>query len=278
LTGPHRAPYFLAMKLSDPKIALCVLSMALVAPAPALAAPPMVLAQFFEHLDEEPAVPPEQEPSAAEDPTLDGLDLDGFVEPSPGGTPDPMPGWASGEAPGTTEQDMAGKVMPEFDPAERAELLAGLYERLAQAKSANEAAPITEAIEQLWSMSGSDTVDLLLSRAARFANEADVDLSLAVLDALVDIAPDEAEAWYLRAKVKVLAGNPEQALVDLRRALNLDEKHYRAIADLGLVLEQLGAKKEALDAYRKALAVNPYLDDAQAGVDALAREVEGQDI
>ncbi len=252
--------------------------MALVAPAPALAAPPMVLAQFFEHLDEEPAPPPEQELPAAENPGLDGLDLDGFVEREPGGTPNPMPGWASGEAPGTAEQDIAGGIMPEFDPAERPELLAGLYERLAQAKSSNEAAPITEAIEQLWSMSGSDTVDLLMSRAARFANEADVDLSLAVLDAVVDIAPDEAEAWYLRAKVKVLAGKPEQALVDLRRALSLDEKHYRAIADLGLLLEQLGAKKEALKAYRQALAVNPYMDDAQAGVDALSREVEGQDI
>ncbi|MEM9590269.1 MAG: hypothetical protein AAF967_02895 [Pseudomonadota bacterium] len=243
-----------------------MLSMALVAPAPALAAPPMVLAQFFEHLDEEPAMPPEQELPSAEDPALDGLDLDGFVERKPG------------EAPGTMDQNMAGGVMPEFDPAERPELLAGLYERLAQAKSSDEAAPITEAIEQLWSMSGSDTVDLLMSRATRFANEADVDLSLAVLDAVVDIAPEEAEAWYLRAKVKVLAGQPEQALVDLRRALNLDEKHYRAIADLGLLLEQLGAKKEALKAYRQALAVNPYMDDAQAGVDALSREVEGQDI
>ncbi|MEM8574762.1 MAG: hypothetical protein AAGF48_09020 [Pseudomonadota bacterium] len=243
-----------------------MLSMALVAPAPALAAPPMVLAQFFEHLDEKPATPPQQEFPSAGDPALEDLDLDGFVERKPG------------EAPGTMDQNMAGGVMPEFDPAERPELLAGLYERLAQARSSDEAAPITEAIEQLWSMSGSDTVDLLMSRATRFANEADVDLSLAVLDAVVDIAPEEAEAWYLRAKVKVLAGQPEQALVDLRRALNLDEKHYRAIADLGLLLEQLGAKKEALKAYRQALAVNPYMDDAQAGVDALSREVEGQDI
>ncbi|MEM7400098.1 MAG: hypothetical protein AAF354_14390, partial [Pseudomonadota bacterium] len=96
--------------MTTPRIALFVLSMALVAPAPALAAPPMVLVQFFEHLDEEPAMPPEQELPSAEDPALDGLDLDGFVERKPS------------EAPGTMDQNMAGGVMPDFDPAERPEL------------------------------------------------------------------------------------------------------------------------------------------------------------
>jgi tetratricopeptide (TPR) repeat protein len=257
------------------------MGLALLAPVPVLAGPPVVLAQFFEHYDDAP-VPPAR---PAEEPSLEGLDLDGLEDGGLNALPQPMPepesglpGTAAGEAPGAPEQDVAGNVPPAFDPAERPILLAGLYERLMEAKTPGEAAPITEAIEELWAMSGSDTVDLLMSRATQFANNSDVDLSLAVLDAVVDIAPEEAEAWYLRAKVNVLAGNPERALADLRRTLNLDEKHYRAITDLGLVLEQLGAKKEALKAYREALTVNPHMDDAKAGVDALSREVEGQDI
>ncbi|ODR96551.1 hypothetical protein AUC70_14845 [Methyloceanibacter stevinii] len=249
-----------------------MLGVAFLVPAPVRAGPPTVLAQFFEEFDGEAQRPP------GEDPGLGGLDFEDLEENDLGAGPERVPGWASGEAPGDGEGAIAGAVPPAFDPAERPLLLEGLYERLAQAKSPTEAAPITEAIEELWSMSGSDTVDLLMSRATLFANESDVDLSLAVLDAVVDIAPEEAEAWYLRAKVNVLAGKPERALADLRQALNLDDKHYRAITDLGLVLEQLGAKKEALKAYRQALAVNPYMDDAQAGVDALSREVEGQDI
>ena len=243
-----------------------MLSAALILPAPAVAAMPTVLAQFFENFDEEPSAPPVEELPPAQDPELEGLDLKGLEN---GGL---------GAMPGPGAQDFAGDIPPAFDPADRPELLEGLYERLSQAKSPDEAAPITEAIEQLWATSGSDTVDLLMSRATQFANDADIDLSLAVLDAVVDIAPGEAEAWYLRAKVNVLAGKLERALVDLRRALNVDEKHYRAITDLGLVLEQLGAKKEALKAYRQALEVNPYMEDAKAGADALSREVEGQDI
>jgi len=235
----------------------------------------MVLAQFFEHFDDEAEEPrpPAQNPSPNftphlnpnVPPDLDGLDLPGLDD---NGLP---PQSADGGS------DLNLSQVP-FDPAERPRLLAELYERLEAAKSETMAQPIMEAIENLWAVSGSDTVDLLMSRAAQFAKDAEIDLSLAVLDAVVDIAPDEAEAWYLRAKVNVLKGKPERALTDLRRALNLDAKHYRAIADLGLLLEQLGAKKEALEAYRRALAVNPFLEDARLGVEALAREVEGQDI
>jgi hypothetical protein len=266
------------MKRLHRRIGLIVLSAALMAPAPAVAGMPTVLAQFFENSEEESAVPLGEELPPARDSELEGLDLNGLEGGDFGDTPDRAPGWAFGETPGAGEEEFAGDIPPAFDLADRPELLEGLYARLSQAKSPNEAAPITEAIEQLWAMSGSDTVDLLMSRATQFANDADTDLSLAVLDAVVDIAPGEAEAWYLRAKVNVLAGKPERALVDLRRALNVDAKHYRAITDLGLVLEQLGAKKEALKAYRQALAVNPYMEDAKAGAEALSREVEGQDI
>jgi Tfp pilus assembly protein PilF len=65
----------------------------------------------------------------------------------------------------------------------------------------------------------------------------------------------------------------ELALADLRRALNRDPQHYRALADLGLVFEALGTKTEALDAYRKALQVNPFLDDARQAVEFLSREI-----
>lgn len=264
---------------------LLVLAFAGAMAVPALAAPPVVLAQYFESLGDEPedeAVPP------AGDPALEGLDLPGLGDlqgAEPQLRPDLKPSADEGAPPQSAEDTKSdklelgeGEVPPPFDPADRPKMLADLYDQLGTAPNANSAEPIMAAIEELWAISGSDTVDLLMSRAAQFANAAEIDLSLSILDAIVDIAPDETEAWYLRAKVNVLNGKPERALSDLRRALNLDAKHYRAITDLGLVLEQLGAKKEALEAYRRALVVNPYLEDAQAGVDALKREVEGQDI
>ena len=279
-------------------LAVCVLALAGLLSAPALAAPPVVLAQIYlDGLGDEPedgdapaAEAPVVDLPSLNDPVLDAplLDLPGLDGETQGAEPllrpdmkqhaDELAPPQSAEEAKQNKLDTELGELPVIEPVDRSKMLAQLYEQLGVARNIYTAEPIIQAIEALWAVSGSDTVDLLMSRAAQFATEAEIDLSLAILDAVVDIAPQEAEAWYLRAKVNVLKGKSERALVDLRRALNLDPKHYRAINDLGLVLEQLGAKKEALEAYRRALAVNPFLEDARQGVEALAREVEGQDI
>ena len=69
----------------------------------------------------------------------------------------------------------------------------------------------------------------------------------------------------------------ERAVIDLRRALAIDGKHYKALAELGDVLKALGDKKGALESYRKAIEVNPFLDDTRTKVDELSH-VDGQDI
>ena len=48
--------------------------------------------------------------------------------------------------------------------------------------------------------------------------------------------------------------------------------------DLGIMLEAAGEKKDALEAYRKALKANPFLDEARDAIKELAHGVEGQDI
>jgi tetratricopeptide (TPR) repeat protein len=174
--------------------------------------------------------------------------------------------------------DLSTDDLPLSDPVERPKMLAKLYDQLGAAHDAHDAAPIMQTIEQLWLLSGSDTVDLLMARADRFVKESDLDLALKILDATIDIAPDNAEAWHRRATVHYMQKDYELALADLRHALDIDPKHYKAINDLGVVLEALGAKKEALQAYRKALEINPFLDDARESVEFLKREVEGQDI
>jgi tetratricopeptide (TPR) repeat protein len=222
----------------------------------------------------------------------DGLELrleDDLIEPEDFDPealmrPDVKQGGEDGPPPQSTEESKRDKLSPDFEdlplpaPADKPKVLGELYAQLAKARDEKAAQPIIETIEALWRLSGSDTVDLLMQRAEHFAKQEDLDLALQIMDATVDIAPDQAEAWHLRAKVHFLKQNYEQALTDLRRVLDRDPKHYAAMNDLGVVLESIGAKKEALEAYRKALVINPFLTDAKKAVDTLRREVEGQDI
>jgi tetratricopeptide (TPR) repeat protein len=208
----------------------------------------------------------------------------GETAPGQAAKPDTKQGGDEATPPRSTEESKRDKLdlstdnLPLSDPVERPKMLAKLYDELGNAHNAHDAAPITETIERLWLLSGSDTVDLLMARADRFMKESDLDLALKILDATVDLAPDDAEAWRRRAAVHFLQKDYELALSDLRHALDIDPRHYKAINDLGVVLQTLGSKKEALEAYRKALKINPFLDDARQSVETLSREVEGQDI
>jgi tetratricopeptide (TPR) repeat protein len=239
----------------------------------------------------EGAAPGESEPELIEPDEMapnemapDQMTPPGEAAPGQAAKPDTKQGGDEAPPPRSTEESKRDKLdlstdnLPLSDPVERPKMLAKLYDELGNAHDAHDAAPITETIERLWLLSGSDTVDLLMARADRFMKEADLDLALKILDAAVDLAPDDAEAWRRRAAVHFLQKDYELALSDLRHALDIDPRHYKAINDLGVVLQTLGAKKEALEAYRKALKINPFLDDARQSVETLAREVEGQDI
>ncbi len=223
-------------------------------------------------------------PDDAQAPANDDVIEPDELEPGAAMRPDVKPGSEGAPPPQSAQENKQDKLDPSVDdlplqsPIDRPKLLAQLYEQLGKVPDAEAAAPIMEAIQHIWRLSGSDTVDLLMARAERFAKEDDLDLALKIIDAAVDMAPDQAEAWDLRAKINFLKKDYAAAVADLKRALDRDPKHYDAMNDLGVVYEAMGAKKEALEAYRKALAVNPYLSEPKRAVDELKREVEGQDI
>lgn len=247
--------------------------------APARAAEEGIEAPFD---DVEP--PAQIAPDDAEEPSEDELIEPDELDPGAAMRPDVKQGGEGGPPPQSAEENKQDKLAPSLDdlplqsPINKAKVLAELYAQLGKAADAEAAAPIMEAIQDLWRLSGSDTVNLLLARAERFAKEEDLDLALKIADAAVDMAPEDAEAWHLRAKIQYLKKDHEVAIVDFKRALDRDPNHYDAMSDLGVAYEAIGAKKEALEAYRKALAINPFLSETKRTFDELRREVEGQDI
>lgn len=198
--------------------------------------------------------------------------------------PDLKPGSEGAGTPNSAEENRGEGLAAQPDDfplpsaADKPRVLGELYVQLAKAKDAEAAAPIITNIEALWRVTGSPTVDLLIGRAERFTKDKDLDLALQILDATVAMAPEEAEAWYLRAKVHYVEGKYDLALADLNRALDRDPKHYRALENLGLVYEALGKKPEALEAYRKALAINPFLNDAGLAAKFLEKEVGARNL
>jgi tetratricopeptide (TPR) repeat protein len=236
-------------------------------------------------LPSEDLEPPAQvAPEDAEEPSEDDVIEPDELDPGAAMKPDVKPGSEGAPPPQSAEEHKQDKLgsspddVPLESPIDRAKVLAQLYEELGKAKDSEVAAPIMEAIQNLWRISGSDTVDLLLARAERFAKEDDLDLAEKIVDAAVDMAPDDAEAWHLKGKIAFLRKDYDAAIADFKRALERDPRHYDSLSDLGVAYEAAGSKKEALEAYRKALAVNPFLTETKRSVEELKRDVEGQDI
>lgn len=184
----------------------------------------------------------------------------------------PTAGFSAGKMPSPTD----GVAQP--IPQTREELLAELLDLLAKSPNATEAAPIAEAVEGLWLQSDSDTVSLLMSRAAKAISDDDNDLALKFLDTVIEISPDFAEGWNRRAYVYFLENDYDNAMNDLRRTLALEPKHFKALEGLARIMNETGQKKAALQAYREVLKINPNYDKAKKMVDDLSIEVEGRGI
>lgn len=158
--------------------------------------------------------------------------------------------------------------------ADEAELEA-LHEGLLNAEGPD-AEQITGRIYEIWSRSGSDSMDLLLERGRDALNEGDTKLAIEHLTALVDHAPDFAEAYNARATAFFQAGRYGLSLEDIRRTLQLNPRHFGAMSGLALILEELDRPEEALAAWREVEAINPNQQGLAEALVRLERQVEGR--
>jgi tetratricopeptide (TPR) repeat protein len=168
--------------------------------------------------------------------------------------------------------------LPPAGQGGRAYNLDTLFDALKIAPDPTSAKAIENSIWALWMVSGSDTCNLLMSRVKAATDAKDYDLAIKLLDAIIEIKPDYVEAWNRRATVYFLKNDYAHSIADIREVLAREPRHFGALTDLGLILQQLGDDKDALEAYRKALAIDPHLEYIPDIVRTLREKVEGRDI
>src|SRR5690606_36059584 len=104
----------------------------------------------------------------------------------------------------------------------------------------------------------------------------DYETARAFYDRTIMLEPDYAEAWNRRATLFLNDENFPEALRDLNGALRVEPRHFGAWAGLGIMMETMGAEAEALDAYRQALEIYPFMAQARQAEKRLSRMAEGQ--
>ena len=168
--------------------------------------------------------------------------------------------------------------LPRAEHGEPAYNLDTLFSALQIAPDEASAKAIEKRIWAVWIESGSDTCDLLMTRVKDAIEGKDYDLAIRLLDSIVAIRPGYVEAWNQRATVYYLKNDYARAIADIAEVLAREPRQFGALAGLGLLLQDIGDDKDALDAYRKALAIDPHLENIPDVVKTLTEKVEGRDI
>ncbi len=179
------------------------------------------------------------------------------------------------------QSGVSGKLettQPEKIPDQAAETnrLDELFAILGRETNNAKAGRIARSIWREWGSSGSDSVDLLMTRAASSMSARKYSQALDILDQVVVLAPDYAEGWNRRATAYFVVKEYGKSITDIRRVLRLEPRHFGALAGLGMIFQLLEQEELALQTWYHVLKIYPALDNAQRAVIELEEVLAGR--
>ena len=132
-------------------------------------------------------------------------------------------------------------------------------------------------IWERWADSGSPTVNILLERAAAAERRATPNSpgasSIRPATSRPTTPSPGTAAPTSPTAPRIIAG----AIAAIQETLKREPRHFGALAGLGLIYEELGQQRAALEAFRAALAIHPHYEAALQGVRRLEPRVDGRD-
>ena len=127
-------------------------------------------------------------------------------------------------------------------------------------KNANLSYEIEQKIWKLWSTHPSDkNLTTMLAEGSNLVNKQKFDQAIVVFSKVIDLDPKWAEAWNKRATVLYMVGEFQKSQDDIDKVLELEERHFGALAGQGLVNIQLENYDKAIMSYQKAHQIYPKM-------------------
>lgn len=163
-------------------------------------------------------------------------------------------------------------------PRDKRAQLDATFEALRLAPDEASAKILAERLDNLLSETNSTGADILLARANLAAEAKQYDLSVALLDEVVEQDPDSLAGFSRRATVLYLQDDYSGAMADIREVLAREPRHFTILLGMAMILRELGDDAHALEAARRALAINPHLTAAKEMESQLATKVDGRGI
>ena len=146
-------------------------------------------------------------------------------------------------------------------------------------KNATLSYKIEQKIWELWSTHPSDkNLTTMLAEGSNLVNKKKFDQAIVVFSKVIDLDPKWAEAWNKRATVLYMVGEFQKSQDDIDKVLELEERHFGALAGQGLVNIQLENYDKAIMSYKKAQQIYPKMKSPKIMIKQIEELIRSQSI
>ena len=138
---------------------------------------------------------------------------------------------------------------------------------------------IEQKIWKIWSTHPEkNELTSLLAKGSNLVNQNKFYEAEALFTKVIKLDPNWAEAWNKRATVFYLLGEFQKSQNDIDKVLELEERHFGALAGQGLVNIQLKNYEKAIMSYKKVQEIYPTMKSPKIMIKEINELIKQQSI
>ena len=138
---------------------------------------------------------------------------------------------------------------------------------------------VEQKIWEIWSTHPKkNELTIMLSEGSTLVKDDKLNEAVNIFTKVIDLDPSWAEAWNKRATVLYLLGEFQKSQNDIDKVLELEERHFGALAGQGLVNIQLKNYDKAIMSYEKAQKIYPTMKSPKIMIEEIKELIKKQSI
>ena len=138
---------------------------------------------------------------------------------------------------------------------------------------------IADQIWQLWSTHPTDQkLTLILDQGSKLVQSKQLIKAISVFTEVIKLDPAWAEAWNKRATVLYMVGEFQKSQDDIDKVLELEKRHFGALAGQGMVNIQLKNYDKAKKSYQMVREIYPAMKSPKLMIEQIEELIKRQSI
>ena len=138
---------------------------------------------------------------------------------------------------------------------------------------------VEQKIWKIWSTHPKkNKLTLMLSEGSDLVKKDQLNEAVKIFTKVIELDPSWAEAWNKRATVLYLLGEFQKSQADIDKVLELEERHFGALAGQGLVNIQLKNYEKAIMSYKKAQKIYPSMKSPKIMIKEIEKLIKKKSI